>query len=761
VAHKTGSPGLLRFGTFEVDLRAGELCKQGKRIKLQEQPFQVLAALLQRPSEVVTREDLRRQIWPEDTFVDFDNSLNTAINKLREALGDSAGNPRFIETLPRRGYRFLASVSSDHQRKSTVAAAKWKIAVPVAMVALVAATAVSGLLWRMRQARRLSEKDTIVLADFTNTTGDPVFDDTLKQGLRVQLEQSPFLNILSDERVSEELRLMGRSDDDHLTKGMAREVCQRVGSKAILSGLISRLGTHYVVGLNAVSCETGDALASEQVEVNSRESVIRGLGQSATKIREKLGESLASIQKYDAPPEQATTPSLEAFKAYSLGLRIWSSKGANASIPFFRRAVELDPNFAMAYGRLGTAYATGTAETGLSTLNIRKAYELREKVSDRERLYLESHYYHYATEELEKAAETYELWEQIYPRDPVPSDNLVSVYSSLGKLEKALEQAQLTIRLSPDRVESYEDLCGAYVQLNYWDEAEAVLKQAQERKLESESLSWGLYFLSFHKGDVPGMNRVATATRDRPHMEAPVLAWQAFLEAYQGHAKRSRDLWRRSVESAKKDGAPERAATIQLIAGYIEGVLGLSSQAHADAEAAMRLAKNEGTESGAALTLAHLGDVPQAMRLAAELDKQYPQSDLIQRIFLPTIRAEIALHHEDADSAVKQLRATSPYDLGMGMSGPNTSYLRGQALLLQRNGRAAAAEFEKIVDHPGMTGLDPVSVMAHLGLARAYALQGEIPKARAAYQDFLMLWKDADPDISILKEAKAEYAKLQ
>jgi DNA-binding winged helix-turn-helix (wHTH) protein/tetratricopeptide (TPR) repeat protein len=765
MATETPGPTILRFGVFEVDLRSGELRKQGVRIKLQEQPFQVLSTLLRRHGDVVTREELRAQLWQSDTFVDFDNGLNTSINKLRESLGDSADNPRFIETLPRRGYRFIAPVSPEAGTSQTGVAttvtSRWKIAAGVMAVLVVAATVSVVAAWRSRQKQRLTDKDTIVLADFTNTTGDPIFDDTLKQGLRVQLEQSPFLNILSDEKASEELQLMGRAKDERLTKELARDLCQRVGSKALLAGSISSLGTHYVIGLGAFNCNTGDGLASEQVEADSREHVLTALGKSATKMRAKLGESLASIQKHDAPPEQASTPSLDAFMAYSMGLKTWSLKGANASIPFFKRAVELDPNFAMAYGRLGTAYATGTVEAGLSILNIRKAYELRDRVSDRERLYLESHYYHYATEQLEKAAETYELWEQVYPRDPVPSDNLVSVYSSLGKLEQALAQAKLTMQLSPDRVESYEDLSGAYLQLNDWVETEAVLTQAEVRKLESENLSWAGYFLNFQKGSIEGMNRVATSTRDRTHMGAPVLAWQAFFEAYQGHAKKSWELWRRSVESAKKEGTPERAATLQVLAGRIEGALGLSSQAHADAEAALKLAKNEATEAEAAVTLAQIGDAPQAIRLASELDKEYPLSDLIQRDILPTIRAELALHRKEADSAVEQLRVASPYDLGMGMSGPtDTSYVRGKAFLMQRNGRAAAAEFQKIVDHPGLMGLDPVGVMARVGLARAYALQGDMVKSRAAYQDFLTLWKDADPDIPILIQAKAEYAAL-
>jgi eukaryotic-like serine/threonine-protein kinase len=766
MALESQSCSILRFGVFEVDVRSGELRKQGARIKLQEQPFHVLSVLLRRSGEIVTREELRAQLWQSDTFVDFDNGLNTSINKLREALGDSADSPRFIETLPRRGYRFIAPVNgADGPARGAATgvstAARTSSRKMVVAVLVLAAGIAGGLLWHSRKPL-LTERDTIVLGDFANSTGDPVFDDTLKQGLRVQLEQSPFLNILSDEKAGEELQLMGRAKDERMTKELARDLCQRVGSKAVLIGSISSLGTHYVIGLSAFNCHSGDELGNEQVEVNNREYVLKALDTSARNMREQLGESLATVQKYDAPVERATTSSLEALQAYSLGVKTWSVKGANAAIPFFKRAVELDPQFAMAYGRLGTAYASGTVEVGLSMQNIRKAYELRGRVSDRERLYLESHYYHYATEELERAAEIYELWEQIYPRDQAPSDNLVSVYSSLGKLEKALEQAQITMQLAPGIVASYESLSSSYIQLNRWEEAEKVLKHAEDRKLESEGLSWGRYFLSFRKDDVAGMNRVALTTRDRLGMEAQVLGWEAFREAHQGHPKKSRELWRRSVESAMNGGDLERAASLRLSAGRMETVLGYPSEGRADAEAGLRLAANRDTETQAALIFACVGDISRARRLAAELDKKYPLSDSVQRIFLPTIRAEIALHFKDADSAVEQLRVTSPYDFGMGMSGPtDTSYVRGQAFLLQRNGPAAAAEFQKTVDHPGLIGLDPVCALAHLGLARAYALQADTAKSRAAYQDFLTLWKDADADIPILQQAKAEYAKLK
>jgi eukaryotic-like serine/threonine-protein kinase len=433
---KTQSPVVLHFGTFEVDLRAGELRKQGVRVKLQEQPFRVLSVLLQRPGEIVTREDLRHSIWPADTFVDFDNSLNTSINKLREGLGDSAERPRFIETLPRRGYRFLAPVSSG-DRKVEGRTRAWKIVVAVLAVAALLA---GGLFWRSRHAQRLTEKDTIVLADFANTTGDPVFDDALKQGLSVQLEQSPFLNIVSDQKVNEELQLMGRPKNERLTPDLAREVCQRIGSKAILTGSISRLGAHYAIGMNALNCPTGDSLVSEQVEADSQEHVLKALGESATKMRRNLGESLKSIQRFDAPLEQVTTPSLQALRAYSLGMKTLDTRGRTAAIPFLQRAVELDPNFAMAYARLGALYAGNDAP--LSAENVYKAYELREKVTERERLYIEAHYYRDVTGEQDKAASIWEVMQQTYPREVEPYSNLAGFYGQLGNYEKALAEAR-------------------------------------------------------------------------------------------------------------------------------------------------------------------------------------------------------------------------------------------------------------------------------------------------------------------------------
>jgi eukaryotic-like serine/threonine-protein kinase len=746
---KTQSPVVLHFGTFEVDLRAGELRKQGVRVKLQEQPFRVLSVLLQRPGEIVTREDLRHSIWPADTFVDFDNSLNTSINKLREGLGDSAERPRFIETLPRRGYRFLAPVSSGDRKVAGRTRAGRIVVAVLAVTALLA----GGLFWRSRHAQRLTEKDTIVLADFANTTGDPVFDDALKQGLRVQLEQSPFLNIVSDQKVNEELQMMGRPKNERLTPELAREVCQRIGSKAILTGSISRLGAHYAIGMNASNCPTGDSLGSEQVEADSQEHVLNALGESATKMRRNLGESLKSIQRFDAPLEQVTTRSLQALRAYSLGMKTLDTRGRTGAIPFLQRAVDLDPNFAMAYARLGALYAGNDAP--LSAENVYKAYELREKVTERERLYIEAHYYRDVTGEQDKAASVWEVMQQTYPREVEPYSNLAGFYGQLGNYEKALAEAREALRLDPDDQDSYGTVGYFSMCLNRLDQAEAAFKQAEERKLEGEGLLTGRYSLAFLKGDEDRMARVAgSAAADKPLL----LVLQGFTEAYYGRLRKARELLRRAAESAKQNSAVDTAASFQAVGGLMEAYLGDVQHARADADAALPLAANRDAQTAAALALALAGDTEHAEKLAAVLNENFPLDTGVHRMWVPTTRAAVALSHKNPAKAIELLRVMSPYELGTPRLLP--IYERGRAYLMLHKGSAAAAEFQKVIDHPGIVREFPVGALAHLGVARAYALQGDTAKSRALYQDFLTLWKDADPDLPMLKQARDEYAKL-
>jgi DNA-binding winged helix-turn-helix (wHTH) protein/tetratricopeptide (TPR) repeat protein len=743
------SSHILRFSTFEVDLHAGELRKNGVRIKLQEQPFLVLKTLLAHPGEIVSREELRSRIWSADTFVDFDNSLNTSINKLREALNDSADHPRFIETLPRRGYRFLVPVNSD-QRKER----RWLVPTAIAVLASVVVTGV--FFWPQRKAR-LTEKDTIVLADFTNTTSDAVFDDTLKQGLRVQLEQSPFLNILSDEQVDEQLKLMARSAGERLTPELARDLCQRVGSKAVLNGTIKSLGTHYVIGLSALNCHTGVGLASEQTETDSREHVLKSLGEAARKMREKLGESLATTQKYDAPIEQATTTSLEALQVYSLGLKTGRLQGAPAAIPFYKRAVELDPQFAMAYGRLSTAYDMG-GNVDLKDETLRKAYDLRNRASERERLYLESHYFHSLTGDLEKAAQVYELWKQIYPRDPPPYDNLQNVYTYQGRHEEALVQGLEVLHLTPDYVSSYEDIVLSLICLNRFEEAHTRLQEAEQRKLDSPLLRWLRYELALFENDFGEISRLE-ADSNKPGFPW-LLVTRAMHEAQLGRFRTSQEVVNQAVRVIQDRGGIESAALFQSRAALIAAYIGNPREARSHVVLSQKLSANRLGEPFSALALALANNVTGAEQLCADLDRRWPEDSVVQHYWLPTIRAAIALDRRNAEDAIGLLSAMGTYEMSLE-SDLDPIYLRGRAFLVQGNSNAAVTEFTKIIMHPGLVMQSPVGVLAHLGIARAYALQGENGKAHAAYQDFFTLWKDADQDIPILQQAKAEYAKLQ
>ena len=667
----------------------------------------------------------------------------------------------------------------------------WKVLVPVAVM-LVAAAIGGTLYFRSRQAMaRLTDKDTIVLSDFDNKTGDSVFDDTLKQGLSVQLEQSPFLALLSEDTVSETLKLMGRPAGDRLTPEVTREVCQRTGSKAMLTGSIAGLGGQYVIGLKAVNCNTGDVLAEAQEQAAGKEAVLKALGAAAASLRSKLGESISSVEKYATPVEEATTPSLEALKAYSLGVKTEYAQRETDALPFFKRAVELDSNFAMAYSWVSTVYFD-LNEVGRATENASRAYELRKKVSERERFAIEGNYYLSATGELEKAAQTYELWQRTYPRDDFPYLMLGITSGLLGNWERALEGWREALRLEPNRVNNYLNLGIAFTSLNRLEEAEAVYKQAEERKVENEWLLQNRYVLAFLKGDTVQMSRLVSAAMGKPGAEDLLLASQADTEGWYGKLKKAHELTGRAMESAQRNDAKETAAAYQAAAALREVEAGNREQARAEAYAALELAPNRDVRAIAALALARAGDTASAEKLAAELDKTFPVGTLVQRYWLPTIRAGVALERQDPNRAIELLKVASTVELGaiplVIILCP--VYVRGEAYLMLHDGSAAAAEFQKFIERRGLVINFPWGALARLGLARAYAVEAGFPvaavydrrvydrrkedgahraplqpealaKARAAYQDFLTLWKDADPDIPILKQAKAEYAELQ
>ena len=611
-------------------------------------------------------------------------------------------------------------------------------------------------------AAKLTERDTIVLADFTNTTGDAVFDGALRQGLSSQLEQSPFLNLLSDERIAQTLSLMAQPKDARLTHELAREVCERTASAATIEGSISNLGNQYVVGLRAVNCHNGDRLAEQQMTAASKEQVLKTLGDAATKMRAKLGESLSTLQKYDAPPDSVTTASLEALQAYSLGYQTMSVKGDfAAALPFFKRATQIDPNFAMAYARLGTNYFNLGEETRAKEV-VQKAYELRDRVSAREKLYVTSHYEDYVTGNIEASRSAYELWAQTYPRDDVPPTNLSVMYQTMGDFDKALVTALDALRLSPDAI-SYSNLCHTYVTLGRLDEAKATAADAQTRNVEAPYIHNAIYEIAFLQHDRAAMDREAKILATRNGFEDDSLAIQAATFAYAGQFAKALELNQRAVEAAIRVDAKDRAAGYRAMFGVWAAFSGNPAEAKRLARAALATGRNASVDARAGIPLGLSGEGSEGARLADEMAKRYPEDTIVQTEYIPMIRASVLLGADKAAQAVDALAPASRYELGD--LGPTFRlipiYLRGVAYLRLKQGPAAAVEFQKIIDHTGVVVNGFVGSVAHLGLARARVLSGDNAGARSAYQDFLALWKDADADIPIFQQAKAEYANMK
>ena len=644
----------------------------------------------------------------------------------------------------------------------------WKILVPAAVV--VALLIAGGLYWRSRpaapvtKAAPLTEKDTVVLADFINSTGDPVFDGTLKQALAVDLEQSPFLNILSDRKVGETLKLMGRAPTEHVTADVAKELCLRTGSKAVLSGSISNLGSQYIVGLDAVACNTGDNLAKEQAESPSKEGVLKALTVAATAMRARLGESLASVQRFDVPVE-APTPSLEALKAYSMGITTGRTKGDAEAIPFMKRAIELNSNFAMAYVGLAVQYSN-LGRASLAADNAKKAYDLRDRVSDRERYRISAFYFQYVTGEVEKATEAYELWAKSYPRDAVPHTNLGVLYAALGQYDKAIAETEAALRIEPTII-GYGNQAEIYIFVNRLKDASQMLQEAQQKNFDGLIIRIDRYSLAFLSGDTAEMERQVAWAAGRPGEEDQMLDAHADTQAYYGRLEKARDLARRAADSAVRADAKETGALWLAYQALREAELGNVSTAPQAVARALALAPGRDVKVLGALVLARSGDVAQSRTILEALQKSEPTDTYLKVYWFPVIEASIALAQQAPDRAIVALEPSLPYELGGAP--PNSpsnatmypAYLRGLAYLAQKNGPAAVAEFQKFLDHPGIVDNFLFGSLAHLQLARAYAIAGDTAKAKAAYKDFLALWKDADPDIPILKEAKAEYGKLQ
>jgi tetratricopeptide (TPR) repeat protein len=608
------------------------------------------------------------------------------------------------------------------------------------------------------RAQALTDKDTVLLADFANSTGEPVFDGTLKQALAVQLGQSPFLNIFPEERVREALRFMGRSPDDRLTRDVAREICERQGLKAMLTGSISSLGSHYVITLEAVNAHSGDSIAREQVEANSKEQVLSALGNAASALRGKLGESLSSIKKFEVPVEQATTSSLEALKAFATGNDERAKGNVLQSATFYKRAIELDPNFAMAYARLAVHYGN-QEQLELAQQYVQKAYELRDRVSERERFYISEKYFNYSTGELDKRVEVLQTWARLYPNDYIPHNNLALNYNLLGRYDEGVKEALEAVRLSPNAISARDNLISSFLGLNRLDEAEQAVKELGTQHPDSAALHFNKLYFAFLHGDLAGIDAVAQWARGKP-VEADMISQLGSLSFHSGQFKKGEEFKKRAIELFKNQDRKENAAQTLIGLASNEALFGKCEQAKENVVGGLALVRARTTIPSAALVFAYCNDVGKAKPLLDEALKLYPTDTIIVSIIAPVINAVLEMKRGNGAEAIKLMESVRAYDFGF-IAGPQNSYVRGLAYLQQKSGNEAATEFQKVIDHPAIDAWSTVHPLARLGLARAAAMSGDIARSRKAYQDLFAMWKNADADLPVLLEAKKEYEQLK
>lgn len=776
IGSRTGKE-LYEFGPFRVDPEKQALLRGSELIALNPKTFQLLVVLLRHGNEIVTKDELMKSVWP-DTFVEETN-LTRNIFALRKSLGDNEQN-RYIITVPGRGYRLAEDVRMLSEADLRIVAAShskvqiqvretkrwgWIAAAAVVILVMGAGT----IRFFRHRTPVLTGKDTIVLADFVNSTGDPVFDGTLRQGLAVQLEQSPFLSLISDRRIHQILRLMGKNADEaQLTAAVAHEICERTGSAAVLEGSIVPIGSRYVLGLRATNCHTGDVLDEEQIQSVRKEDVLNALSEVARRFRTRAGESISAVAKHDTPLAETTTLSLEALKAYSAALKVHASSGAIASLPLFRRATEIDPNFAMAHAWLGRTYAD-LDESDLAAESITRAWQLRDRTSDRENLWITGAYHTLVTGNLEKARQTCEAWIQTYPRDAAPHHLLAGVINkSAGRYEEGAAEARKAIELDPDFAIGYYSLGANNAYLDRLEQADKAIERASARGLEIDEFLMLGYDVAFLRGDRAGMDREGARARTRSAAANWMTIREAFAVAYSGHLRQARDMSRRAESEAQQAGQRERAGLWEAGEAVRKAFFGNSREAKERAMAALKQSKDREVEYGAAVALVLSGDSSQSETLVNDLETRFPEDTTVQFSYLPTLRALLALHRGNASTAIEVLQTAVPQELGAPRSGIQglfgalyPVYVRGKAWLAAHHGPEAAAEFQKVLEHRGIVVSDPAGALAHLQLGRAYALSGDVSKARPAYQDFLALWKDADRNIPVLMQAEAEYANLQ
>lgn len=763
---------IYRFDEFEVDDREFRLSSGGAPVQLEPKVLRLLLCLIENRNRLVRKQELLDKVWPDAAVTE--NALTRAIGLLRKALNDDSHLPRFLETVPTAGYRFIANVTVVESNNSVLepiaapkqasttatdatkfrASTRWVIASSI--LALVAVGTGLSLFLRHRKPVP-TEKATVVLANFDNSTGDPVFDSTLRQSLATQFDQPPFVT-MTDEHIQGVLRMMGQPAGARLTPAIAREICVRTSSAVALDGSIAPIGAQYVLGLRSTDCRSGKIIAQEQVQAARKEDVLSTLDHISRSSKVRIRDSLAGGKMYDNPIFEATTPSIEALTFYTLGRKKAYAGQTSAALLFLSRAIEVDPNFASAYTSIALVYSS-LEEPERAAEAIRKSYGLRDGLNEGERQVSEVNYYVLATGELERAEQPLKILEEAYPQAPQPRYNLGGIYRRLGDPQKAMKELSEALRLEPTNPFNYENLAADYVSLNRFDEADTLYKQAETRGLVTEGSARSRYLLAFLKGDEAQMARFVSSTVGKPVDEDAMLAAQADTAAWYGKLNDARSLTGRAIESAHRNDLPEPAGAYEAELALFEVDSGNLKQGRVDAYAAIKLSPTRNVQEMTALALARAGDTAAAEKLAAELAKIYPADTLLHRYWLPLIQAAVALQHKDPSRAVQLLQTTTSVELSRPSMFP--VYLRGEAYLMLHDGKHAAAEFQKYIDHRGLVRNWPWGALAHFGLARAYAMQDDTTKARAAHQDFLTLWKDADPDLPILKRARAEYSKLK
>jgi eukaryotic-like serine/threonine-protein kinase len=743
-----GRSDIFSFGAVLYEMATGRIPFQGVS------PGDICGSILHQPPQPPSQINATLQPGLEPVIA-------KALEKERELRYQSAAD--MGSDLRRLRRDAQSSTSSGATQSTPLRPAKhWPWLAGAVVVVLAAAGAGYGLLHK--PTSKFTAKDTVVLADFVNSTGDPVFDGTLRQGLGAELEQSPYLSLISDSRIAHTLTLMNQPAQAKLTGEMTRDVCQRTGGAASIEGSISSLGNQYVLGLKAVNCATGDVISDEQVTASGKEDVLKALGDAATRLRAKLGESLASVEKYAALPEDVTTPSLEALQAYTLGMRAYDVTNDFVSgVHLFQRAVSLDPNFAMAYLRLGQCYQP-LSELALAAESTRKAYQLRERTSEREKLEISSFYELIVTGNLEAARTSFELYAQTYPRDEDPPSFLWFTYLSMGDYQKAHVEALQAVKVNPGSSNNFANVAYTYQWLNQLQQAKDEVQESRAIKLDSPWYPLILYNVDFLEHDTAGMQSEAAGATGTPGVEDQMYFLESETAATGGEFAKSRELTRRAVDSAQRANEKETSAEFQAHAAVREVLAGNDAMARQEAQAALSMADGREVVGFAAIALGLAGDSVKAQQLAGDIAKRFPKDTIVQTDYLPMIHAALALRNGDGTKAVEALVPAIPYELGQCNPTFTFSlypvYLRGEANLSAKQGGAAASEFQKIIDHSGVVGNEPIGALAHLGLARAYALSGDNSKAEGAYQEFFAIWKTADADATLLMRAKAEYAKL-